>query len=395
MATPDSRMHPHEIATPTLFLAIGSPRAQRIFAAIFLLLLMLPMATQLAGWDNQVALLERHEPAAFPHRPQTREALQAWPQAVDRWLLDRAGLRSAMVFAGSFIEVKLLGQSTNPNVVLGRDGWLFFAGDRTFEQLHGIDVFTPAQLDHWIDRMEQRRDWLAARGIAFLIVLVPDKERVYAEFLPSSIGAPARTTRLSQITVRLRERNSGLPLLDLTDALVAAKRDTRVYAKRDTHWSGSGAFRGYQAIMQRLKPMLPSLQPLRTEQMKDVAITYPARALDLMRMLGLGWAGRGETVDVPLLRDDPPWQTRHEDLHVDGEHRMLLSSTRADAPTSLWLRDSFADAMAVYLNHTFRRATLVSHRGLRFDKALIEAEQPDVVVYEVVERLISSELPSD
>jgi hypothetical protein len=394
MATPEPRMHPHEIAAPTLFLAIGSTRAQRVFAAIFLLMLMLPMATQLAGWDNQVALLERHEPAAFPHRPQTREALQAWPQAFDRWLLDGTGLRSAMVFAGSFIEVNLLGQSTSPDVLLGRDGWLFHTGDRTFEQLRGIDVFTPTQLDRWIDRMQQRRDWLAARGIAFLIVIVPNKERVYSEFLPTSV-VPARTSRPGQIAGRLKERRSDLPLLDLTDTLVAAKRETRVYAKRDTHWTGSGAFRGYLAIMQRLQPMLPSLRPLLAEQMEDIAITYPARDLDLMRMLGLGWAGHGETVDVPLLRDDPPWQTRNESLHVDGEYRMLLTSTRPDAPASLWLRDSFSDALAVYLNHTFRRATLVSHQGLRFDKALIEAEQPDVVVYEVVERFIRSELPPD
>ena len=396
MTPADSRTQPsRDIATPTLFLAIGSARAQRVFAAVFLLLLMLPMATRLAGWDNQVALLEQREPAAFPPRPHTREALQAWPQAFDRWLLDRSGLRSALVFAGSWIELNLLRQSSNPDVVPGRDGWLFYAGDRAFEQLRGHDLITPAQLDRWIDRMQQRRDWLAARGIAFLIVIVPNKERVYPEFLPAGVGAPAAVSRPIQLATRLRERRSDLPLLDLSEALVAAKRDTQVYAKRDTHWSGSGAFQGYLAIMQRLRPMLPSLQPLRAEQMESVAITYPAHQLDLLRMLGLGWAGRGETLDVPLLRDEPAWQTRHEDLRTsDGDH-MRLSSSRAEAPTSLWLGDSFAGALAVYLNHTFRRATIAPHHGLRFDKALIEAEQPDVVVYEIVERFIGNELPPD
>jgi hypothetical protein len=49
----------------------------------------------------------------------------------------------------------------------------------------------------------------------------------------------------------------------------------------------------------------------------------------------------------------------------------------------------------VYLNATFRTVTLVPHRGLRFDKALIEREQPDVVVFEVVERFLTNELPAD
>ena len=396
MTPVDARtLPPRDIATPALFLAIGSARAQRVFAAVFLLLLMLPMATWLAAWDNQVVLLEQRAPVAFPPRPHMREALQAWPQAFDRWLHDRSGLRSALVFAGSWIEVNLLGQSTNPDVVLGRDGWLFYAGDRAFEQLRGRDLFTPAQLDHWIDRMQQRRDWLAARGIAFLIVFVPNKERVYPEFLPASVGEPAAVSRPMQLARRLRERHSDLPLLDLTATLVAAKQRTQVYARYDTHWSGSGAFDGYQAIMQRLQPMLPSLQPLRADQMENVAITYPAHQLDLQRMLGLGWAGHGETLDVPLLRDEPAWQTRREDLQGDGGDRMRLTSTRSEAPTSLWLSDSFAGALAVYLNHTFRRATLVPHRGLRFDRALIEAERPDVVVYEVVERFICNELPPD
>jgi hypothetical protein len=378
-----------------LFAPIGSPRAQRVFAAVFVLMLLLPLAGQLGGWNNQVALFERRPMAALPALPRTRDALQAWPQQFDRYLVDRAGFRDVLVFAGSYIDVGIFGHSTNRDVVLGDDGWLFHAGDRTLEQMRGTDIFTPAALDHWIDYLEGQRDWLAARGIPLLVVVVPNKERVYHEHLPASAGALAAVTRLSQIRQRLAERGSTLRLLDLTSALTAAKGDMQVYAKRDTHWSGAGAFRGYRQIMRRLQPLLPNLQPLRAEQMENIAMTYRARELDLMRMLGLGLAGDGETLDYPLFRGTPPWTTTREDSVVQGKRRMRLTSTRANAPSAVWFHDSFSDTLAVYLNSTFSVVTLEEQTGFRFDRTLIDEARPDVVVYEFVERFLAIEPPKD
>lgn len=374
-----------------LFLPIGNRRARRVFTAVFLVLLALPLAAQLAGWNNDVAMLERREPAPLPGRPHAWQALQDWPSQFERWLVDRAGFRSALVFANSFVEVELFRHSTNADVVLGRDGWLFYAGDRTFEQLRGTDVFTPEQLDRWIDRMDARRAWLAERGIPFLIVVVPDKERVYHDFLPPRLGTPAAVTRLSQIRSRLAQRGSALDLLDLSDAMATARTQVQAYAKRDTHWSGAGAFLGYLEIMRRLQKRLPKLEPLRAEQVHTVAFTYPARELDLMRMLGLGWAGRSETLDYPLPLDSLGWTTQREDSSVDGAARTRLTSTRAGAPSVVWFHDSFSNTLAVYLNATFSTAILQEHQSSRFDKALIEQARPDAVVYEIVERFLAIE----
>ncbi|MEO7325426.1 MAG: hypothetical protein ABIW82_11420 [Dokdonella sp.] len=379
----------------TLFTPIGSPRAQRVFAAAFLLMLVLPLAAQLAGWNNQVQLLERREPAGFPSLPHTRDALQAWPHQVDRYLIDRIGFRSALVLAGSYLETSLFRRSTSNEVVLGSDGWLFYSGNHTLEQMRGADLFTSTALDRWIDSMETQRDWLAARGVPLLMVVVPNKERVYHEHLPTSAGALAPITRLTQIERRLIERQSTLHLLDLTDALVAAKDDGQMYARRDTHWSGLGAFVGYLEIMRHLQPLLPQLDPLRPEQMDAVAITYPAYDLDLMRMLGLGLAGKGETLDYPLFRGRPTWTTAREDSIANGKRRMRLTSTREHAPTAVWFHDSFSDTLAVYLNATFSTVTLEEQAGFRFDHLLIEQAKPDVVVYEFVERFLIIEPATD
>jgi alginate O-acetyltransferase complex protein AlgJ len=379
----------------TLFLSIGSPRAQRVFGGVFFLMLLLPLAGQLGGWNNQVALLERHEPAPFPALPQTRDALQAWPSQVEDYLVDRFGFRSALVYIASAIDVDVFGRSTNPDVVMGTDGWLFYRGNHTFEQMRGDDLLTPAALDRWIDYMEAQNAWLAARGIPLLVVVVPNKERVYHEYLPASAGKLSAVTRLTQIEHRLAERQSPLLLLDLTGVLVAAKPDAQVYARHDTHWSGVGAFKGYVEIMRHLQPLLPGLEPLGAEQMATVAITYSSGDLDLMRMLGLGLGSNGETLDYPMFRGTPPWTTTRADSVVEGVRRMRLTSTRAREPSAVWFHDSFSDALAVYLNSTFSTVTLEQARGFRFDRSLVDEARPDVVVYEFVERFLETEPPNE
>ena len=64
-------------------------------------------------------------------------------------------------------------------------------------------------------------------------------------------------------------------------------------------------------------------------------------------------------------------------------------------PKALIFSDSFMIAMKPYFAETFHRLVIVPHKGLTFDPALIEKEKPDIVIYELVERLIRNEIQDD
>ena len=62
------------------------------------------------------------------------------------------------------------------------------------------------------------RDWLARRGIAYLLVVSPNKSTVYPEFMPP-LYPRHRTTRMDQLAEHLGRHVGGFPLLDLRPVL--------------------------------------------------------------------------------------------------------------------------------------------------------------------------------
>ena len=43
------------------------------------------------------------------------------------------------------------------------------------------------ELLRWGRVLEERRRWLAERGISYLLVLVPNKHRMYAQYMPPGL----------------------------------------------------------------------------------------------------------------------------------------------------------------------------------------------------------------
>lgn len=117
-------------------------------------------------------------------------------------------------------------------VVVGQNGWLFT--DEEFAFYSGADQETARKLAY----VEKVRDDLAAKNIRLVVALVPDKSRVYAEFvgrpLPSYTRARYRAFRRA-----LTERGVLAP--DLLEALTDAKGSGQLYLRTDTHWTPAGA----------------------------------------------------------------------------------------------------------------------------------------------------------
>jgi alginate O-acetyltransferase complex protein AlgJ len=191
----------------------------------FLALIALPLPGALIWPSNEADIRsqEQREPSPLPPMPATADELAAWPRRFESWLADRLPLRTNLVLANTWVQLKIFRHSTSRDVVLGKDGWLFYAGTRSMEQALGQARFTPAELDRWIDVMERRQAWLAERSIPFLAVVIPNKERVYREYLPDPPARSPPISHLDQLRDRLAARNSPLNLLDLTPGLMRVK----------------------------------------------------------------------------------------------------------------------------------------------------------------------------
>jgi hypothetical protein len=72
---------------------------------------------------------------------------------------------------------------------------------------------------------------------------------------------------------------------------------------------------------------------------------------------------------------------------LDALHStQVIESDLPDQPTILFLRDSFATDLAHFTQESFRRTILAHHGYGGFRRNLILRYEPDIVVYEMIER---------
>jgi alginate O-acetyltransferase complex protein AlgJ len=369
-------------------------RSYRIASiATFALLLGAPLLGHVAGVGSNLARIELRTPAPLPALPDGRDALAAFPSRVEAHLDDTFGFRSQLVTAHSLLHL-VLGVSGSPRYLVSRDGWFFHRStDRILDQARGVDRFTPAALESWVREMEARQRWLADRGIEFLIVIAPSKHLIYPERLPDWVNRVA-PTRHEQLTERLA-RGSPLELLDLHEPLLRAKDGEPLYRRNDGHWTELGAFVAYRAIAEWIAARHPTVRVLSRDDFDLAWRTKSggsvARGLNLVDFLH-------EEVPELALRG-PSRVVAKETNNVGmgyGPRRVFVTKTDlVDAPKVMFFRDSFATPVARFLAETVREVVLVHHRQGTFRKQEIERFQPDIVIYEMVERGLIWPLHSD
>lgn len=386
---------------------------------MFAVLLVLPAIDMAADIDPAPALRDGALDMAAPSPAMILRDFRA--SGVEEFFARRSGFRDSLVRAYNTMMVMVLraspgglydlpdapGQSNAAqNAIVGEHGWLFFAGpqNRVVADHRGIVPFTQEELRTWKARLEERRDWLAARGIAYVFLIAPDKHSIYPEHLPARLQGRDRPGRQDQLLAYLRAE-SDVWTIDLRPALLAAKHafDRPVYHKTDTHWNGLGAYVAYRAMVEELQAEFPRMAPKPLEEFEVTVRTTPGK--DLARFLGMEHVLQEESVELAPRFERVAARTTEgvvdNNPQAPDHVRPFAMTTRNEAlPRALMLRDSFTTALVPLLSEHFE---YIAYYWPRFGRAgqipftgdLVEAARPDVVIEEWVERDLLYSVPEN
>jgi hypothetical protein len=355
----------------------------RLTLGVFLALLWLPLVVSALSRDTGVSLSEQRTLAPLPSFAPS--ALADLPTGLEHYWDDRMGLREDLIRAWAWLHIELLGVSPSDKLIVGRDGWLFFGDADAVAQYRGLARFDEPALERWTRVLEERNAWLAERGIAYLLVVVPNKHRMYAEYMPAAIPRVHETSQLDQLAAALRARGT-VPFLDLREPLARAGRRARTYHRTDTHWNDVGAYAAYRAILAALAPRVPSL-PRQPVAVRALERTTPG--LGLARIVGLSLAYPERSLDLVVESPRAAVPSERRAAFEDRKRRQLafaLGTGDPALPSAVVFRDSFADALVPFLSESFSRVVYVWQRDV--DPSVVEAERPDVVIQEIAERFL-------
>lgn len=356
--------------------------------AIFIVALCLPALGMVFHLGVMLPEQENRRLTPFPALSRKPADLMAFPSKFADYFKDNFGFRETLIRWQAIAQVKVFGVSTTPSVILGKDGWLFLAGEYSNKGERLWPLFTPQQLEDWRKVLEARRDWLAKKNIHYIFTITPSKQTIYPEYLPDAFKR-GEQTRLDQLTAYLKA-HSDVEILDLRPTLLQAKARRPIYYKYDTHWNYYGGFAAYQSLAETVAKSLPAIHPL-AESDCDVTMGINSQG-DLTKMLGVSG-----TMSEPL----PSLRLKHQDYKELFNESATLTKAgmviteRSDGklPRLVMFHNSASYFILPFLSQHFSRAVYAFSND--FNRELIEAEHPDIVIQESAEMHLLLDTPVD
>ena len=328
----------------------------------------------------------------FENRP-----AEAWPTpfgagftaAFERAFADRFGGRDLLIRMHHAAKVAVFGISPVNKVLVGRDGWLYYAGDdgREFDRRRApLDAAAAQRAAAVAEGIRQRVRYLAERGAGYVMVVVPDKQTIYPEHLPAAhrgwTGVSPLDLLLATAAPEIRRH-----IVDLRQPLLAAKDLRQLYFRTDSHWNESGGWIGHLEVLAAVRREMglpeaahPALPPVQPAGRVDG---------DLVKMMGVG-GGRVEPA-LSLVRA-PGWtacarSATGAPLEWGAPMQTLRCPSAALGKVAIY-HDSMGIGMLPLLAHEFQESLWVSDR--KWNLAQLAAAAPAVVVDQVVERNLAA-----
>jgi len=287
----------------------------------------------------------------------------------------------ALVTADRVVGWVALGD-LGPRVRRGCDGWLFLTDELVVHP--GREKVFHARLA-MIGRVAR---FLESRGIALVVMPVPDKSRFATPYLCGIERAPALADRLQRFAAGLKARS--IKAVDLSQAL--GTRDGEGYYRTDTHWNEQGARRVAEAIAADLRRW--GLAPAVRLTFELTAEPERERVGDLIRLAGLDQVS-------PLMRPrgdlESPVRIKQIATQAVGILDDIAAPEVTVIGTSFSRRGNFIGSMSLVLAAPV--ANMAQDGGWVFTAATdyfrnpaFAETPPRVIVWEIPERLLDEPL---
>lgn len=142
----------------------------------------------------------------------------------------------------ALLNVDVNGVSTV--ALFGNNGYLFHQNENDGTSLHdyiGDNHFSQKELETIAANLEKEKAWVEQNGSQFVLLLIPNKETMYPEWMPSYISREDTTTR-EDLLVEYLQENTDIMVIYAKDTLMQNKELCPLYYKTDTHANMVGSF---------------------------------------------------------------------------------------------------------------------------------------------------------
>ena len=317
--------------------------------------------------------------------------LDAFPVDFDHYFNDHFKWRNQLITANNRINFLLQKSAISKEVVLGKNGWLFHSNG--IDLFRGKTQFNDDELKKIRKELLFRNEFIERKGGKYYLVIVPQKQSVYPEYLPDHIRKINAKTSTENLIEFLHE-NTDLSVINLVDSL-KLKKETALFPlfyKTDHHWNSYGALLGIQSVLYRIQKDFSNLDTLEVSAYEFELQSIQGRVTAQMLKL------------ENELRDEDPLVHYNGNIQIDtipndyavpenfpykNEYVIKIRSSKSNAPKMMMVRESFAVQLIPEFSKYFSESVYVFdgwHH--RLNPEIVEREKPEIYVQMIYEKLL-------
>lgn len=335
------------------------------FVAAFLFLCLLPSVGMLvaptqeeAGNEHLTALPSLQDPEGNWNK--------AYLSDLSDYLADHIAFRHQLITLHSQLCGAVFGTLPNEDVLLGKDGWLYYTD--TLADYQGVDLLSQRQRYSAARVLALMEEYCQQRGVNFLFTIAPNKNSLYPEAMPARYHRSTQPGNAEGIAAYLAEMD--VPYADLFQLFQS--QDQVLYFRTDSHWNNLGAALAGEAICNALGKNQASfwgqnytMNPSHRGDLYEMA--YPAGT---------------------LLEEDAVFTQAFSFTYQQGFRSPEDITIRTQNPDQtgsiLMFRDSFGNALHPFIAQWYGSACF--SRAMPYNLTYLDREGATTLVIEIVER---------
>lgn len=275
------------------------------------------------------------------------------------------------------------GEVKSNQVLLGSKNWLFYKSPtdgNSIGDYEGTNRYSEEKMDNILKAVLSTQNEIEARGIKFAILVAPNKENIYSEYMPDNyIHEEISST---DILVEYLKKN-GVNISSPKQEMLDIHLDKQLYYQYDTHWNQLGAYIGVKSVLSLWDINLISLSERTISSKKLKGNYHLCGEDDLAKMAGLRSIFDDELeyeIDGTILMDWSDFKKAQKNEEV----RHYTNDKSQIKATVLLVGDSFRASMLPALREIYSDVYVVYRSWYKSE--LLDEIKPDYLIAEYVER---------
>lgn len=333
-----------------------------LFVCFFFALCMLPGLGTLFLGESQAAANEVLSPKPRAQKPDGSWNLSYFSDVTD-YFSDHFAFRQELITVDSCLKAAVFHTSSQEQVALGKDGWLFYA--ETLDDYTGARLITEREAFCIARSLSLAQEYVKAHHGEFVFTIAPNKLSLYPQYYGDLERADVTSaTRLAQAL-----ELEGVVYANLFQRF--SQEEEVLYHKTDSHWTYKGAALAHDAVLEALGTSGQAFSKPGTYEKNhqgDLSVMlYPASPV----------------IEDQFRFSEEPQFTYVSPIRGPDDLRILTSS-QGEKGNLLMFRDSFGNTLHTLMAESFGNALF--SRAMPYNLGFMKELPADHVVVEIVER---------